>query len=61
MPADYDFEGRAHLVPGAEGWAVVLTFGKHRGTALIDVPTHYLQWMIEQGFPMTSALPSPRN
>jgi len=46
---DYDFEGRAYL--SYPDRLVILAFGKHVGTALPDVPTHYLKWMLDQDFP----------
>ncbi|MBF9264523.1 DUF3820 family protein [Paracidovorax cattleyae] len=30
---------------------VVMPYGKHKGTAIVDLPGNYLNWFAREGFP----------
>ena len=38
------------FVPAATGLAYVMTFGKHKGKVITEVPPQYLQFLKEKGF-----------
>jgi Putative quorum-sensing-regulated virulence factor len=41
-----DLRGHYANVTGRREAPTTLPFGKHRGQALRDVPTHYLRWLV---------------
>lgn len=50
LPGDVDFDGKFK-------WSddqVVISFGKHAGTPIEDLPTSYLQWMLTSDFPTST-------
>ena len=63
-PAETDPHGlraaRADAPAAGDASSVVLTFGKHNGTPIRDVPRQYLEWWIEQPEPNTAALKQQR-
>ena len=45
----YSTEQPGHIVAHVDPHTklLVLDFGKHRGSALYEVPTHYLRWLVQ--------------
>lgn len=50
LPGDVDFDGKFKW----EGDQVVISFGKHAGTPLENLPGSYVQWMLGSDFPAST-------
>lgn len=50
LPGDVDFDGKFKWNDDQ----VVISFGKHSGTPIEDLPTSYLSWMLTSDFPTST-------